>query len=96
MSDTTKRILSEGPDGTVVLTSPAPEFIEQGYSIIDIANKDLPKDTKYIIVESSDETWDRDFRDAWSVNFSNPTGVSTGKEAWKKANPNHGKIPDPD
>lgn len=44
------------------------EFIER------IAKKDVPTGLPYLIIDSSDVPEDREFRDAWSADFSFPHG----------------------
>ena len=48
----------------------------------DLCHKCIPAGTPFLIVEDNQVPSDRSFRDAWEADFSNPTGVSIGREAW--------------
>lgn len=48
----------------------------------DLCHKCIPAGTPFLIVEDNHVPSDRSFRDAWEADFSNPTGVSIGREAW--------------
>lgn len=48
----------------------------------DLCHKCIPAGTSFLIVEDDQVPSDRSFRDAWEADFSNPTGVSIGREAW--------------
>jgi len=48
----------------------------------DLCHKCIPVGTPYIIVEDDVFPNDYSFRDAWEADFSNPTGISIGREAW--------------
>ena len=63
------RIIYPKDNGVAVLI-PSPIYLEtlegtEEEKLIYIANKDLPTGTKYEIVEDSDVSSDRTFRDAW-------------------------------
>lgn len=75
------RIIYPLEHGGLAIIIPAPDYLKQ-YSIIDIADKDIPKDTPYKIIDVSEVPTDRTFRAAWEADFSNPDGYSIGAEAW--------------
>ena len=45
-----------------------------GLTVEEIAKKFTPTNIPYLVIDSSDLPEDRSFRDAWSADFSNPTG----------------------
>lgn len=47
--------------------------------ITQIAQLDVPKDVPYLIVEDSVIPTDRKFREAWTADLSNPTGIGVGR-----------------
>ena len=51
-------------------------------SIEDVAKKDVPASVTYKIVDASDIPADREFRNAWEVNITEPDGVGLGYDAW--------------
>ena len=51
-------------------------------SIKDVAQKDVPAGTPYLIVEDDVIPSDRSFRNAWEADFSNPDGYGIGADAW--------------
>lgn len=64
------RIIYPNDDGGVSIIVPA----DCGLTIEQIAAKDVPTGVKYKIIESSDLPADREFRNAWEADFSNPDG----------------------
>ena len=70
MSDTTKRIIYREDDGSVSIIIPAEK---SNLTIEQIAKKDVPTGKKYKIVDASDISSDRSFRNAWTVNESDLT-----------------------
>ena len=62
MSD--KRIIYPNENGGVVILSPSPEYLAN-HTIEELAEKDVPANTTYKIVDASDIPEDRTFRDAW-------------------------------
>jgi len=48
----------------------------------DVAQKDVPAGTPYIIINRDDMPGDLTFRDAWEADFSNPDGYGIGPEAY--------------
>tara|TARA_Y100000401_G_C8294291_1_gene210458 strand:- start:416 stop:625 length:210 start_codon:yes stop_codon:yes gene_type:complete len=63
------KILYTGDTGIVAIITPAPN----GVAIEEIAKKDVPTGRKYKIVEDSDVSTDRSFRDAWVVDEADLT-----------------------
>mgnify|MGYP003127952472 CR=1 FL=1 len=64
----------------VAVISPAPNQLKEInsatgelWTVEDIAKKDVPTGSKYKIVEDSDVSTDRSFRDAWTVDESDLT-----------------------
>lgn len=52
----------------------------------DVAQKDVPAGTPYLIVEDDVIPSDRSFRDAWETDFSSVTDTAMGEAAWRSAN----------
>jgi hypothetical protein len=75
-----KRILYIN-NGNLSILIPAPEALET-MSIEDIAKKDVPNGVPYKIVTVNDLPTDREFRDAWEADMSNPDGFGIGSDAW--------------
>jgi hypothetical protein len=50
--------------------------------IADVAQKDVPAGTPYLVVEDDVVPSDRTFRNAWEADFSNPDGYGIGADAW--------------
>jgi|TARA_R100000388_G_scaffold31749_1_gene24856 hypothetical protein len=71
------KILYTGEDGIVSIMTPVFKEInpETGkiWTIEEIAKKDVPTGKKYKIVEDSDVSTDRSFRDAWVVDEADLT-----------------------
>ena len=61
-----QRIIYKNPDNTVSIIVPSPNAL-QFMSIEDIAKKDVPTGLKYKIVNVSEISSDRTFRNAWTV-----------------------------
>jgi hypothetical protein len=74
-----QRIIYPKDDGGVVVIIPSPDC---GISVEQIARKDVPAGSPYIIVSVEAIPSDREFRDAWEADFSNPDGYGIGAEAW--------------
>jgi hypothetical protein len=84
----TQRIIYATNDGGLAVIIPA----NCGLSVSEIARKDVPASTPYLIVDASDIPADRTYREAWMADFSNPDGYGIGQEAWfaeQEANANH-------
>ena len=45
-----------------------------GLTLEQICAKDVPTGVPYLIIDSSELPADREFRDAWQADFSNPDG----------------------
>jgi len=70
MTDQTKRILYINDDGGVTILSPAPNC---DLSVDALAKQDVPTGKKYKIIDATDVSSDRSFRDAWTVDESDLT-----------------------
>lgn len=55
--------------------------------IEDVAQKDVPAGLPFVFATAEDIPADRDFREAWEADFSNPDGYGIGAEAWFAAHP---------
>ena len=64
MSD--KRIIYKKTDGGITIIVPTPDAL-QSMTIEQIAQKDVPTGLKYKIVDKSEISSDRTFRDAWTI-----------------------------
>jgi len=64
MADQTKRILYKQDNGTIAIIIPA---ISETMSIEEIARKDVPTGKAYKIVNVSEISSDRTFREAWTI-----------------------------
>ena len=51
-------------------------------AIEQVARKDVPANTPFLIVTTEDIPSDRTFRGAWEADFSNPDGYGIGADAW--------------
>lgn len=74
---TPERIIYPTPDGGVAVIIPTGEL-----PIEDVAKKDVPAGTPYLITTTDVVPSDRTFRDAWEADFSNPDGYGIGADAW--------------
>ena len=72
----TQRILYPNNGGVAVIIPTGEIAIEQ------VARKDVPANTPFLIVTTEDIPSDRTFRGAWEADFSNPDGYGIGAEAW--------------
>lgn len=70
MADQTKRIIYKQDNGVIAIIIPA---INETMSIEEIARKDVPTGKPYKIVNVSEISSDRTFRDAWTINDSELT-----------------------
>jgi|TARA_R100000093_G_C1897663_1_gene58907 hypothetical protein len=70
MSD--KRIIYKRKNGVVSIIVPAPDAL-QSMTVEEIAKKDVPTNYKYKIVDVSEISSDRTFRDAWIIDESELT-----------------------
>ena len=71
------KILHPNPEGGICVVHPTGEL-----SIEDVAQKDVPAGTPYLVVEDNVIPSDRSFRNAWEADFSNPDGYGIGADAW--------------
>ncbi len=60
-----KRILYTDSDGNLCVVRPAQEWFDLGFTIKDLADKDVPKGLDYIIIEAERLPESRYFRNAW-------------------------------
>tara|TARA_X000001382_G_scaffold38921_3_gene26016 strand:+ start:448 stop:675 length:228 start_codon:yes stop_codon:yes gene_type:complete len=65
MTDQTKRIIYKQDNDVIAIIVPA---INETMSIEEIARKDVPTGKAYKIVNVSEISSDRTFRDAWTIN----------------------------
>jgi ribosomal protein S12 len=59
-----KRIIYKNTDGSVSVIVP---ITDSGFTVEQIAKKDVPTGLKYKIVDVSEISSDRTFRDAWTI-----------------------------
>jgi len=64
MADQTKRIIYKQENGTIAIIIPANN---ETRTIDEIAKKDVPTGLVYKIVEASDISNDKTFRNAWTI-----------------------------
>jgi len=69
------RIIYKNPDNSIAIITPTEEALSFA-TIEQIAEKDVPHNLPYWIVDDSDIPTDRTFRDAWTIdeNFRDPDG----------------------
>ena len=61
-----KRIIYKRTDGGITIIVPTPDAL-QSMTIEQIAQKDVPTGLKYKIVDKSEISSDRTFRNAWTI-----------------------------
>ena len=66
-----QRILYQKEDGGISIITPASNC---GLSLEEICAKDVPTGVPYLVIDSSQLPADREFRNAWEADFSNPDG----------------------
>lgn len=71
------RILFPSESGGIAVIIPTGEL-----PVEDVAQKDVPAGTPYLIVTTDDVPSDRTFREAWEADFSNPDGYGIGADAY--------------
>ena len=71
------KILFQNIEGGLSVIHPTGEI-----PIADVAQKDVPAGTPYLIVEDDVIPSDRTFRGAWEADFSNPDGYGIGADAY--------------
>ena len=69
-----KRIIYKRTDGGITIIVPTPDAL-QSMTIEQIAQKDVPTGLKYKIVDKSEISSDRTFRDAWTIDEAELTDV---------------------
>jgi hypothetical protein len=62
---TMKRVIYKTPDGGVAVLVPSPDYL-QDHTIEELAAKDVPANTPFEIVDTTDIPTDRTFRGAWT------------------------------
>ena len=67
-----KRIIYKKKNGVVSIITPAPDALKS-MTIEEIAKKDVPTNYKYKIVDVSEISSDRTFRNAWVIDDSELT-----------------------
>lgn len=50
--------------------------------VSEVAKKDVPAGLPYLFIEEDEVPNNRDSRDAWEADFSQPDGYGIGAEAW--------------
>ena len=65
-----KLIIYPNDTGGICILTPAPEC---GLSLEEIAAKDVPAGKPYKIVDAADVPADREFRNAWTADFTEVT-----------------------
>ena len=77
-----KRIIYLNDEGTVSIIVPSSN---SGLTIEEIAEKDVPTGKTYKIVNSSDISSDRAFRNAWVLDTNNDVeiNITKAKDIWK-------------
>lgn len=51
-------------------------------SVEEVARKDVPAGTSYIILNTDQVPADHTFFNAWEANFDSPHGIGIGADAW--------------
>ena len=78
----TQKIIYPQENGSIAIIIPAPNC---GISIEEIARKDVPADTPYLILDDLDIPHEHsEYFNAWEADFSDPHGHGIGHEAWFK------------
>jgi hypothetical protein len=72
------KIIYPNPDNTIAILMPC----ECGLTIEQIAQKDVPYNTPYLIVEDSDLPEDWSNSAAWEADFSDPDGIGVGAQRY--------------
>ena len=62
----TQLIIYKQDNGTVAVLIPTPEYL-QNHTIEELAAKDVPANTPFEIVDTTDIPTDRTFRNAWEM-----------------------------
>lgn len=69
-----KKIIYPTKEGDVAVIIPAPNC---DLTLEQICAKDVPTGVPYLVIDSSELPADREFRDAWQADFSNPDGYGS-------------------
>lgn len=92
-----KRIIYPTLEGGVAVILPVEGAINSAtgepFTVAEIAAKDVPAGTPFLIIDAADVPQDRTYRAVWSADFSVPHGVGMGADSWFAANP---PPPDPE
>lgn len=68
-------ILYPSDDGGLAVVNPVPGT---GLTTMQVALKDVPVGTPFLIVDSSELPADSEYRAAWEADFSEPDGYGVG------------------
>ena len=71
------KIIYQNSEGGIAVIIPTGEL-----PVEEVAQKDVPAGTPYLIVTTDDVPSDRTFREAWEADFSNPDGYGIGADAY--------------
>lgn len=72
-------ILTQNEKGGVVVVYP---MYDCGIPVAEIARKDVPAGSPYLIVDATAVPSDHTFFDAFEADFSNPHGYGIGQQSW--------------
>lgn len=72
-----KRILYPNGQGGISIIIPPPLWTG---SVADLANKDVPAELPYLIVDVDDLPEDRTHRDLWTADFTEPDGYGQSSQ----------------
>ena len=72
-----RRIIYPDDEGGICVLIPTGEIPFE-----DVCKKDVPAGKPYFICDASELPPDRNFRNAWEVDISNPDGIGMGSEAY--------------
>jgi hypothetical protein len=72
------KIIYQNQDSSVIIIFP----VATSMTIDQIAQKDVPYNTPYLIVEDSDLPEDWSNSAAWEADFSSPDGIGMGAHRW--------------
>ena len=78
-----KRIIYKTESGGVAVIVPTPDCL-QSHTVEEIALKDVPHGLAFKIVDES-EIPNRDFRNAWEADMTNPDGVGAESNEFAEA-----------
>lgn len=76
--------LAEEGGAKIAVLFPAPS---SRLTVEQIAQKDVPIDAPYLIVDATDLPADPTYRDAWDADFTQPSGHGLGSEEFYRLNP---------